>query len=108
MQTIFIEYRIHETTKSGFLQDIPFVLSALKDEQITGYKLLEATDQPHLYVETFEIGSINTYKKWKQMLISSDPDLPWEPVMKYIVGGRKKFNMWSFSPIPLVTNPPIL
>lgn len=101
MYTIFIEYKIQMGYKKQYLQARQHIDQLLKSQNITGFQVMEATDQPDLFVEMIQIDHLDSYKRWKQMIKDKDSSLPWEPIMNYIVGGRTKFNMWSFQPIPL-------
>jgi hypothetical protein len=102
MYTIFIEYKIYPHAKKNFLLDLQSVLEQLNHKEVQEYQILEAVDQPDLYVETMKVANLDIYHKWKQMLSTEDVTLPWTPIMKHIVGGRKKFHMWSFQPSPLL------
>jgi hypothetical protein len=102
MYTIFIEYKIFPHAKKKFLGDIQSVQEMLKSEEIQEYQILEAVDQPDLFVETMKVGTLETYREWKKMLNTEDLAFPWAPILQHIVGGRKKFNMWSFQSIPLI------
>jgi|GEM_PF-3388267 len=104
MITVFIEYKIFETSKSIFFQERKFVQAELKKYEISQYQFLEAIDQPFLYVESFKIPNIEIYQQWKLALEEQSGQLPWEPIIKYIAGGRKKFNMWAFRAVPLIQN----
>jgi hypothetical protein len=102
MFTIFVEYKLNEFSKPNYTRDIALVSQLLKKEQgIVKHQLLEATDQNDLMVETIHIHSRELYDKWKDMLQSDNPAFPWHPILKYIIGGKKKFNMWAFRELPL-------
>jgi hypothetical protein len=101
MYTIFIEYKIFPHAKTYFLLDLQSVQEKLKREEVQEYQLLEAVDQPELFVETMKVVTLETYRDWKQLLTTEDSAFPWAPIMQHIVGGRKKFHMWSFQSIPL-------
>ncbi|WP_025026985.1 hypothetical protein [Caldalkalibacillus mannanilyticus] len=101
MPTLFIEYKIHDELKPMFLQERAFVASQIRELGIHQYQVLEAVDQPFLYVESLELPSLELYHQWKKELEEEDPALPWNPILRYVVGGRKKFHMWAFSPLPL-------
>lgn len=101
MYTIFIEYKVHITSKKQYFQDSLQITRSLKSGNMPQSQALEATDQPNLFVEILQVDQLDTYHKWKEMLKEGDVNFPWEPIMKHIVGGRKKFNMWAFQPVPL-------
>lgn len=101
MYTIFIEYKIHATSKKQYFQDRPLITKRLKKEGLPHTQALEATDQFNLFVEVLQMDQLGTYNKWKEMHKEGDINFPWEPMMKHIVGGRAKFNMWAFQPVPL-------
>jgi hypothetical protein len=101
MYTIFIEYKIFPHAKKNFLRDQQLVYRQLKNEDVQEHHMLEAVDQPDLFVETMKVAALETYREWKQMLSAEDLTFPWDPIMQHIVGGRKKFHMWSFQSIPL-------
>jgi hypothetical protein len=104
MFTIFIEYKLHEFSKLNYKRDIALVSNQLKKEKgIVKHQLLEATDQNDLMVETIYIHSRELYDTWKDMLQSDDPSFPWHPILKYVIGGKKKFNMWAFTELPLTS-----
>lgn len=96
--TIFIEYRIDSQYKQDYLRNIENIQSRLQVLSIQEYELLEATDQENLFVERVRMNSLEHYVNWKKMIKEDDPSFPWSSIFPYIIGGKDKFNMWSFCP----------
>lgn len=101
MITIFIEYKVEQGVRNDYLLSMDLVQERLQAVGVQAYQFLEATDQENLYVETFQLDGEELYHRWKQEISAGEDTTPWSPIFPYIKGGKGRFNMWSFKPVPI-------
>lgn len=96
--TIFIEYKIKPESRQAYLDEVKKIRERLPASQLIQYEQLEATDQENLFVEWLKMDTLEHYHGWKKELSGENPDVPWNSIFPYIIGGKEKFNIWAFQP----------
>lgn len=95
MLLVFIEYKVKEEMRERFLAQMSRIRQRIAEMGGENFRFYEGLDQPHLFVESFEVSSVEQYqaiKEWRRQD---------EPFANCIVGGREKINVWAFQPVPL-------
>ncbi|EST55039.1 hypothetical protein T458_11305 [Brevibacillus panacihumi W25] len=93
MITVFIEYKLILEKREeaiALLAERESVSCRLGARQ---YRCLEGCDQPGLFVETFEVDSMEQYEQIKQTRLQD------EAFCACIAGGANKLNIWAFAPV---------
>ncbi|HZG79623.1 MAG TPA: MFS transporter [Brevibacillus sp.] len=93
MITVFIEYKLISEKREealALLAERESVSCRLGARQ---YRCLEGCDQPGLFVETFEVDSMEQYEQIKQTRLED------EAFCACIAGGANKLNIWAFAPV---------
>jgi len=100
MFTLFIEYRVEPEQLESYKNQLTKVREKLLQYKVVNYQVLEAVDQPYLFVEQLQLGEdLELYRSWKEALSKQEEAHPWQELWSTIVGGKEKFNMWAFKPI---------
>jgi hypothetical protein len=91
--TIFIEYKVIEEKRDSYLQQLRLMPERLEVFGARGYRCYEGADQPHLFVETFEVETEEQYHHIKAWRLD-DRDF-----CDCVLGGAAKVHVWAFRPI---------
>lgn len=97
---IFIEYKVKETKVKQYEKAIQEVLKKLPEYSAEKIEWFVATDQPHLYVEMFQVPNIAHYQALKKMRKSQDHPV-FGQLDEFIEGGLEKLNCWAFQTQPI-------
>ncbi len=93
MITVFIEYKLQEAQRSAFLRELSAIQQRVAEYGGQNYRCFEGMDQPHLFVEMFEVPTAAAYeaiKRWR----TED-----EALGRFVVGGAAKTHVWAFCPV---------
>lgn len=88
--TVFMEYKVQEERRPFYLQQIEEIKRQMEARGCSEYRWYEGIEQPHLFVEMFELPSYQRYeeiKAWRQ----SDASFA-----ENIAGGAAKLHVWAF------------
>lgn len=91
MVICFVEYRIMPEHEEAYRAWI-----ARRSEDPGGFKLYEGTDQPLLFVEVWEAGSVETAEAIKKERCGERSS--WRIMSDWIPGGAAKLHAWTFRP----------
>ncbi|MCM3713826.1 hypothetical protein M3202_06990 [Alkalihalobacillus oceani] len=93
--TVLTEYKAEDGKKENVLSAIDELkeqIEALGGREVIIY---EGVDQPGLFVEQFLLPNMQAYEKMKRIREEERIDF-WQTFNSYILGGKKKINMWAF------------
>ncbi|MEW9670639.1 hypothetical protein [Ammoniphilus sp. 3BR4] len=92
MFKIFIEYKISEKGIHEYLKTMKAVRERMINEQsVVNYQHFEGTDQPLLFVEMFDVETLEEYERLKHLRCEKDP-----MIADWVQGGKDKIHMWAF------------
>ncbi|MGO4889827.1 hypothetical protein ACJ2A9_18935 [Anaerobacillus sp. MEB173] len=92
---IFIEYKIKAEAVQAYEQTMRKIIDLLPEFEAKNIQWFVATDQPHLYVEMFEVPTVAHYHALKKLRRSNDHHL-FKELDPLIDGGLQKLNCWAF------------
>lgn len=94
MITVFIEYQIEPDKRMEFL--LQQVIWEEEVRQLGGqhFRFYEGVDQPFLFVEEFEVQSMDEYRLCKERKKSN------QPFSRCVKGGVDKIHIWAFQQVP--------
>ncbi|EIT84669.1 hypothetical protein A374_13295 [Fictibacillus macauensis ZFHKF-1] len=95
--SVFIEYKIKEHVIEQYESQMERVLFEMKKAGITNLSWMKAYDQPFLYVESFDVSSIEAYKTIKAQRLQENHAVYGE-LHSLIHGGVGKIHCWAFLP----------
>ncbi|MDN4075240.1 hypothetical protein [Fictibacillus terranigra] len=93
--TVFIEYKVKPGIIEQYEHQMQNVLVELKKDGAGNISWLKALDQDALYVESFDVGSRDSYQSLKQLRLSESHPV-YGPLEKFISGGMAKLHCWAF------------
>jgi hypothetical protein len=88
--TIFIEYKIDGQKRDRFLALLASMPKELQARGARQYRCLEGWDQPNLFVETFEVDTVEEYQAIKNWRLCD------EDFCSCVAGGAAKVHVWAF------------
>jgi hypothetical protein len=95
MIKVFLEYKVIEEYRESYLEVMrQWDRNIPQDVTVLNYHFYEGADQPLLFVEMFDVESLEQYQMIKRQ--RCDQKTLIEP---FIEGGRKKIHMWAFREI---------
>ncbi|ASJ52118.1 hypothetical protein BP422_00255 [Brevibacillus formosus] len=95
MLTVFIEYKLDTEKRSHALQLLTSMAERMEAMGAHQYRSMEGLDQPGLFVETFEVETVQVYEEIKANRLA-DQDF-----CDCISGGAAKLHVWAFRPAEL-------
>ncbi len=94
MVKVFMEYKIIEEHRENYLQAMKKVAESMKEQQVSHFQYFEGADQPLLFVEMFDVDSMDEYERLKAWRCGED-----SVISNWIQGGNGKIHMWAFKEI---------
>lgn len=92
MIKIFIEYKITEEGMENYLEAMKSVREKITSEhKVYNYQHFEGTDQALLFVEMFDVETLEDYERLKRLRCENDP-----MIADWVQGGKEKIHMWAF------------
>lgn len=92
MLYMFAEYRVKERLRGEFLSWI----GPIREKE--GFRLLEGTDQPCLFVEIWEVDGQKELERHKRERAEGSAGR-WARMDEFVEGGAAKAHLWSFREI---------
>jgi hypothetical protein len=101
MIKVFVEYKIKEEMREQYLQEISNLSLAMEKIGATDFLVYEGVDQSNLFVEMFNVPSIEAYRKLKRKRSEekAGSGVFWQSINDCIDGGSEKLHMWAFIPV---------
>jgi quinol monooxygenase YgiN len=92
---VFVEYKIVPQKRNQFLTLLSSLVDWLEEKGARNVRFFEGTDQPHLFVEEYEVTDQYHYESIKEeRLREVQPFLT--DLHQCIEGGKKKVHIWAF------------
>ncbi|WP_017728958.1 MFS transporter [Halalkalibacterium ligniniphilum] len=92
---IFMEYKIEEQKIDEYEREMERILATLQEFGASNIQWFVAADQPHLYVEMFEVPTASHYHAIKK-LRQSEEHRVFGSITPMIKGGAKQIHCWAF------------
>ncbi|TWI52882.1 hypothetical protein [Halalkalibacter nanhaiisediminis] len=92
---IFMEYKVSEEKVEAYERAMESIIEALPDYGASRIQWYVAEDQPHLYVEMYEVPTSSHYHALKKLRKSHEHTL-FSQIIPYIEGGSEKIHFWAF------------
>ncbi|MBO7745172.1 hypothetical protein I8J29_13260 [Paenibacillus sp. MWE-103] len=92
MYICFVEYRIAPEAEAQYRAWI-----ADKRSEAPGFALYEGTDQPLLFVEVWDAGSLEEAENVKKERCGERSS--WRHMADWVPGGAAKIHAWTFKPV---------
>ncbi|MDT8860979.1 hypothetical protein N0O92_12120 [Alkalihalobacillus sp. MEB130] len=92
---IFMEYKIKKELVKEYEEVMKEIMNVLPDYEATNIQWYVADDQPHLYVEMFEVPTPSHYQVLKQLRQSTE-HATFSKMVPFIEGGVEKIHCWAF------------
>ncbi|MCM3762235.1 hypothetical protein M3212_15790 [Alkalihalobacillus oceani] len=92
---IFMEYKVKEAEIESYEAAMKEVIQALPEYGASRIEWFVAEDQPHLYVEMFEVPTQSHYHVLKKLRRSEEHSL-FRTIVPYIEGGAENIHCWAF------------
>lgn len=92
---IFMEYKVKEAEIEPYEEAMKEIIQVLPEYGASQIEWFVAEDQPHLYVEMFEVPTLSHYHVLKKLRRSEEHSL-FRKVVPYIEGGAEKIHCWAF------------
>ncbi|WP_332630958.1 hypothetical protein [Halalkalibacter flavus] len=92
---IFMEYKVNKSCISEYEQVMKEIMDVLPDFEATNIQWYVADDQPHLYVEMYEVPTTSHYQILKKLRRSKE-HLIFSKMVPLIEGGADKIHCWAF------------
>lgn len=95
MVKVFVEYKIKPDKREQYLHSVKEIQRRMEQGGASHFSLYEGSDQPDLFVEMFDVPSIEIYYLLKE-------ERSMQPVIDdCIAGGAAKIHIWAFEPVAL-------
>jgi hypothetical protein len=88
--TVFIEYKVDGQKRNRFLERLASMPDELEARGARQYRFLEGWDQPNLFVEMFEVDTVQQYQSIKAWRLND------EDFCGCVIGGAAKVHVWAF------------
>lgn len=95
MLLVFIEYKVNEEHREAYLREMARIPAEVAERGGRNYQVYEGTDQPCLFVESFEVADEMTYRAIKAWRTGD------QRFAAFLVGGLEKMHVWAFRPVAL-------
>ncbi|KHF41289.1 hypothetical protein [Halalkalibacter okhensis] len=92
---IFMEYKVNKEYINEYEQAMKEIIEVLPDYEATNISWYVADDQPHLYVEMFEVPTTSHYQALKKLRRSNEHAI-FSKMVPLIEGGAEKIHCWAF------------
>lgn len=92
---VFIEYKVKEEQREAYLQEMARIPAEVAKRGGRNYRFYEGTDQPCLFVESFEVADERAYRAIKTWRTGD------QRFATFLVGGLEKMHVWAFRPVSL-------
>ncbi|WP_249179025.1 hypothetical protein [Brevibacillus sp. NL20B1] len=93
--TVFIEYKTDESKRDRCLELLASMAGRMEAMGARQYRHWEGLEQPGLFVEAFDVETVEQYERIKQWRRAD------QAFCECIAGGAAKLNIWAFCPIDL-------
>jgi hypothetical protein len=91
---VFSEYRIKEERRTDYLHLVADIKNSLSGLNLS-FHVHEGSEQPGLFVESFQTDDIDQAKKWMdERELGLEPY--WRRLGEYVEGGQDKIRFWMF------------
>lgn len=90
MYKVFVEYKVSPERRDTYIAFMKSMQACYPQME-----LLEATDQPLLFLEIWQVSTEEDYVAFKQERIRFNHE-EWSTTYPWIVGGVDKVNIWRF------------
>ncbi|MFF0829377.1 hypothetical protein ACFYU8_21840 [Brevibacillus sp. NPDC003359] len=95
MLTVFIEYKLDSEKRSHALRLLTSMAERMEAMGARQYRSMEGLDQPGLFVEAFDVETVQEYEEIKANRLA-DQDF-----CECVSGGAAKLHVWAFRPAEL-------
>jgi hypothetical protein len=95
---VFAEYKIKDNDILSYEKAMERVIARLKVDGASAIQWYKSVDQNHLYVEMYEVDSIEDYTNIKTLRKSSVEDV-YKDIHPFIEGDAEKLHMWAFASV---------
>jgi hypothetical protein len=92
---IFMEYQIDQMKIAEYEAAMKEIINTLPNYEAANIQWYVAEDQPHLYVEMYEVPTTSHYEVLKKIRRSTEHPI-FGKIAPYINGGAEKINCWAF------------
>ncbi|RKD21024.1 hypothetical protein BEP19_15190 [Ammoniphilus oxalaticus] len=92
MIKVFMEYKIKPEYRAAYEAIMPEVKEWMAQQKARNYQHFEGIHQPLLFVEMFDVESIEEYNRFKKLRCEEKTFFA-----ECISGGAQKINMWAFA-----------
>ncbi len=90
-----MEYKVDQTKIEEYEGAMKEIISTLPDYEAKNIQWYVAEDQPHLYVEMYEVPTTSHYQVLKKLRRSKEHPV-FSAIVPYINGGVEKIHCWAF------------
>ncbi len=90
MFTVFIEYKIDPDKRQEFLREEANWERNVLMQGGRNFRFYEGVDQPNLFVEEFDVNTLEEYHSFKEQRRSN------EQFLSFVAGGAAKVHIWAF------------
>jgi hypothetical protein len=95
---VFSEYKIKNNDTSSYEKAMEDVVSRLKEDGAINIQWYKSVDQNNLYVEMYEVDSMDDYNRIKVFRKSSVEER-YKDIHPFIEGDAEKLHMWAFASV---------
>lgn len=98
---VFVEYKVIEEKKDEYLRKIRDLELVMNKIGAKDFQVFEGADQPHLFVEMFQVAKMESYYKLKRKRCQEEAEegVFWQAINNCVEGGKEKIHMWAFLPV---------
>jgi len=92
MIKVFMEYKIKQNDINAYQTAMREVKKWMIEQKAMNYQHFEGVDQSFLFVEMFDVQSIEEYERFKKLRCEEETFFS-----EFVIGGKEKIHMWAFA-----------
>jgi hypothetical protein len=95
---VFAEYKIKDNDIQSYEKAMENVVQRLNEDGASNVQWYKSVDQNHLYVEMYEVDSLEDYTRIKE-LRKNPVEKTYKDIHAFIEGNVEKLHMWAFTSV---------